>query len=461
MIEIDEKNVIESVNELFDNYNFEDIFIKFNDENNDYINLAKKWKIYKKVLFNDNFIKDFKNSKFYQEKFSYSVKWKNNVFFRIARVWEKFTIRKLWFTFDFYEIYRVDQVLFNFVNTVLLQNYNKTLLISWRTWSWKTTFILSLLNMINDYNYEKIVEKQLKKVLKKMLKEKKIEIKITKNNITQIIQDYLDKKEIEILEKVVWEFLDNIKIKNLLENYEGGSVFTIEKPIEYFFDKDLNLFFNQNEVDSKNSQIANESYIKLVDTSLQSNPSIIYISEIKNKTEYERFLDTIYVWPAVIASNHANSVFQNLKRIESVSNNIKEIKSKITMGLWWLINLERYEVVWDKIYLSSYELLKMYEKDVRWSYFSNNDDVFYSQMLIEYRNKNYYISHEISLLYNMLLHYLSWKQFFLKKFKKDEQIKILNDNRQLLKDIYNISDEAVNFLETQIYENYEKFKNYL
>jgi len=74
---------------------------------------------------------------------------------------------------------------------------------------------------------------------------------------------------------------------------------------------------------------------------LQSNPDIVYISEIKNKVEYERFVDSVYVWPVIIASNHANNVFQNLKRIESITTNVEEIKSKISMWLWWLVNLRR------------------------------------------------------------------------------------------------------------------------
>jgi len=457
MIELKKDN-IETLAELLNNYDFEDMFFKLDDDK-PIIHLSKKWKIYLRITFNESFENDFKNSNFYQDKFSYSVKWWKNIFFRVAKNWERFTIRKLWYTFDFYENYRTDPVLFWFISNVLLQKYNKTLLISWRTWSWKTTFILSLLNMLNVYDFNKVVSKQLLKALNSMLKAKNIEIKITTENLNNIIQDYLTEEETIQLQEIVWWLLDKIKIKELLDNYYWATVYSIEKPIEYFFEEDTNLYFNQNEIDSTTAEIANENYIRLVDIALQSNPNIVYISEIKNKIEYERFLDTVYVWPSIIASNHANNVFQNLKRIESISTNISEIKSKITMWVWGLINLERYEVIWDQIYLSSYEILKMYENSVKWSYFANEDAVFQSQMLIEYKKENYYISHELSLLYNMYLNYLRWKSFVLKNIKKQKMLSLLTEHRQQLENLYWVWENGLVFLEETIIENYSKFED--
>ena len=460
------KEMIDTVDELFQNYDFEDLFIKMEENNwmfdwKKEANLSKWWKIYLRLKLSESFIDDFEKSSFYQDKFSYSVKYKNDIFFRIARNWNKFTIRKLWYTFDFYETYITDPVLFSFVDEVLLQEYNKTLLISWRTWSWKTTFILSLLNMLNEYNYEKILSKQIIKILKKILTSKKINIKIEQNNIMSIIEDYLNEDEKSSLSTAVWSFLEQIKIKSLLETYNWGTVYTIEKPIEYYFETDDFLYYNQNEVDSSTAEKANDHYIKLVDIALQSNPSIIYISEIKNRVEYERFLDTIYVWPAVIASNHSNSVFQNLKRITSISTNEKEVKSKIVMWVWWLINIKRHKVIWDKIFLSSYEILKMYKERVKWWFYSNSEDVFINQMKIELKSDYYYIPHELSLLYNVYLNYLKWKSFILTEYKPNEILSLLSKNEQWLKELYKINDESIKFLENKLVENYEKYKEFL
>jgi len=445
--------MLKSIKELLFWEDFEDLFIKL-ENNKNIVFYSKKWKIFKKWKFTEDWKKDFLNSNLNQNKNSYSVKY-NKIFFRVARIWKKYTIRKLWYTFNFFEKYNKDPVLFSFISNVLLQNYNKTLLISWRTWSWKTTFILSLLNMFNDFTYNDILKLHITKVVKNILKQKKIYIEIW-DNIETVIKDYLQKEELEILKDLVWKFIEEIKIEKLFEKYNNWSVFTIEKPIEYFFEEDNNLFFNQNQISNTNADEANNSYINMLDIALQSNPNIIYISEIKNKIEYERFLDTIYVWPAIIASNHSNNVFQNLKRIESITDNEKEVKSKITMWLWGLINFERYNVIWDNIYLSSYELLKMYENKVKSSYFSNKIDIFINQMTIEFKNKNYYINHFSSLLYNIYLYYISWKDFILKDFKLKVILNILNNNKDTLKNVYNLTDEALNFLETKLIENYQK-----
>jgi len=432
---------------------FEDLYLALLRKE---IYLKKDWRLVEKIELTDEQVEDIKNSILTQDKFSYSIEsWK--YFYRIAKNWDNMVIRKLWFTFDFYKNYRTDPFLMSFVSEVLTQRDNKTLLVSGLTWSWKTTFLLSLLEMLNNYNYNKIVKEQALKFTEGILKEKGIEMEIKLENLETIIADNFNDKEKELLSFSLNNFLEQIKIKELLDRFNKKAVYTIEKPIEFVFKDWKDLIFFQNEVDTTTPEIADKNYIRLLDLALQSNPDIVYISEIKNKVEYERFVDSVYVWPVIIASNHANNVFQNLKRIESITTNVEEIKSKISMWLWWLINMRRREVTTNdnkNIMLFSYELLKMFKEDVKVAYAWNSNEVFINKMLIENRNSDYYVSHETSLLYNIYLLFLKWKHFKLKEISEKKLLEILNNNYTDLKELYKLSEEKFTFLKNRIMEEY-------
>jgi len=196
--------------------------------------LKKDWRIIEKIELNDKQIEEIKTSELFQNKFSYSIKsWKS--FYRIAKNWNNMVIRKLWFTFDFYKSYRTDPFLMSFISEVLTQRNNKTLLISGLTWSWKTTFILSLLEMLNYYDYNMIVKEQALKITEGILKEKGIEMEIKLENLETIIKDNFDNKEKKLLTFSLNSFLEQIKIKELLEKFNKKAVYTIEKPIEFVF----------------------------------------------------------------------------------------------------------------------------------------------------------------------------------------------------------------------------------
>jgi len=413
------KNIWKYNNVIDDIYkfDFEDLYL-----NDNKLYYKKSWKIFWYKDIDKQWIEELRKEWFFEDKQSYSLKkvidW-NKIFFRIAKSQNQRVIRKLWFTFDFYKNFRHDKVLFEFISSVLKQQNNKSLLISWLTGSWKTTFILSLLEMINNYSYSEIVLEQLKDILDKQLKNKNINIDLDNKSIQElktIINDHLNEEEKKIIWKILEEYLKEIWIEDLLDKYNNNAVYTIEKPIEYFFEN-KNLVFWQNEIETKDTEQANELYTELVDTALQSNPDIIYISEIKNKLEYQKFIDIIFVWPTVIASNHANGVFGNLRRLEAVSENKSEIKEKIANWLWWLLNLKRYEIISldnKKPFVFSYEFLKFFPEDVYDFYVLNNDKEFKNKLLLEEKNKNYYLSHNLSLIFNIYVLYKKWYNFILK-----------------------------------------------
>ncbi len=442
-------------------FDFEDLYV-----NNNKLYYKKSWKIFGYKDIDKNWIDMLKKEWFFENKQSYSLKkvvdWKK-IFFRIARSQNQIVIRKLWFTFDFFRNFRHDKVLFEFVTSVLKQQNNKSLLISWLTGSWKTTFILSLLEMINNYTYKDIVLVQLKDILDKQLKSKKINIDLRNKNIQElkiIINDFLDKEEKKIIWEILNKYLKEIWIEELLDKYNNNSVYTIEKPIEYYFEN-KNLIFWQNEIEAKNTEQANELYTELVDIALQSNPDIIYISEIKNRIEYQKYIDIIFVWPTVIASNHANSVFWNLRRLEAVSENKNEIKEKIANWLWWLLNLKRYEIISldnKKPFVFSYEFLKFFPEEIYDFYVLNNDKEFKNKLLLEERNKNYYLPHSLSLIFNIYVLYKKWYNFILKLTSWLELQKIVEENAEKLAELYNVWYEETKFVLDKYFKLEEEYK---
>lgn len=308
-----------------------------------------------------------------------------------------------------FDSYLIQTPLMTFIKNLFLNN--KSLLISWETGSWKTAFVISLLNEINENPIEDFVAKMYVKILKFQFWVElptNISFELAKSKLEECLKNdkgYSKFKSIEEINRVI---LSN-PFTTILEKLQNNILFTIENPIEYNFPLG-SLQIEQIETDDYSGQIMN---------SLRNNPNLVYISEIRRQSEYEDFLLASSQGKQIISTNHSDWVFGNIQKIISYTSP-ERAKQDIIMGVNWFLNFKRYFAtinIWKDseidVFLSSYEFLYLNEY-LKWLLNTTKGVEEFKQLtraryLSDYDSVGIYLDHKISLTYNL---YIIFKKYW-------------------------------------------------
>lgn len=396
--------------------------------------------------------------------------------FRIAHDENFYTVRKLWKIFSFIDVYWDDEILLRLFTRILnMDTSNKSILVSWSTGSWKTTLLIAFLQFLNIYTAQDLIKFIIYKTINNKLMEWiSISFEKFKEKDLEVIQEELvsfyklKKEEVDSILDWINSYCESNWLDKLLENYEWGVVFSIEKPIEKKFTSDKMLFLqNSAEFESSNSKDVKEfenwktlddirlkKFLTAAEVALQSNPKIMYVSELKRDEEFKKWLDIIVTWFPVLASNHSWDIFQNLERILWIDmNNEKSLKNKIISWLGGLLNLKRYNT-WSWRFLISYEYL-IFEKDISKHLVNNSIEQF--KHLIQTAGlslKQEYISHEISLISNLYKIFLKNQEYErIKEFNEEDIMNLFSPfnlstvSQTYSYDVQKITNFAKNYIE--------------
>ena len=383
-------------------------------------NIDEKDAINKGVLTDKNF-------------FAYEIPGKENISFRISHIEKYYTVRKIPNVFSFLDVYGDDIMMLLFFAKVLTTDAsNKSILLSWSTGSWKTSMLIAFIELLNKYGIDSIKKAMIYKILNNNL-DTTITIPFVeykKKSIEEIKEELVSyykmkNEKVEELFNSVDSYLSSNLLDKLIETYDGGTIFSIEKPIEKKFDNE-NIFFIQTDVAFNSSnekdsslfergetieQIWLKKFLLAAEVSLQSNPSLVYISELKKDEEFKKFLDIITTGFPVLATNHSWDIFQNLERILWVDmSNERSMKNKLISWLGWIMNLKRYRTK-SKNFLISYEYLIL-EPDIG-KQFVNNDVAQFKQLVTKVNIgwNGQYVSHQVSLFSTLYRRWLKNKEF--------------------------------------------------
>lgn len=406
------KNTSTIIN-ILDNENFEDGYIHiplgiFALKKNKKI--FKEYKnIKKEELIKIWLLQENKSSYYFETE-----KWNS---FRVAVSQEGIVMRKVGTELDFLQTYYNNFFLLHFIQNTLK---NGSLLISGATWTWKTTFIQSLLNFFNNYDDFKMLKVMVKKWLENFsnftTNNKKVFDNIKTEEELMLFVDNIISNEKEKEDFFSWiaEYFKRTNLQDFLQLFDKKFCYTIERPLEYKFKKN-NLMFFQNDISSWDEQ---QTYLKLAEISLQSNPDLLYISEIKTSKEYGNWTRVIQQGVKVVASNHADSVFQNFIRIlAEVWWKEDATKLRIVSGLAGIMNIRRYETS-DNSFLISYEMLDFTNNKIK-NIFLKEDIEMFKNRIVSFDNSGVYFSHNESLFVEMMSRFKKWKPFLIKNWNLD------------------------------------------
>lgn len=300
-----------------------------------------------------------------------------------------------------FDSYLIQIPLITFIKNLFLNN--KSLLISWETGSWKTAFVISLLNAINENSIEDFMARMYMKVLKFQFwveLPENTSFQQSKMKIEECLNMKDNNSKFKSIEEINRVILSN-PFTTILKKMENNVLFTIENPIEYHFPLG-SLQIEQIETEDYSGQIMN---------SLRNNPNLVYISEIRRQSEYEDFLLASSQGKQILSTNHSDWVFGNIQKIMSYTSP-ERAKQDIISGVNGFLNFKRYFATIDvgddskmDIFLSSYEFLYLSEY-LKGLLNSTRDIEEFKQLtrakyLSDYDSVWIYLDHNISLAYNL------------------------------------------------------------
>lgn len=341
----------------------------------------------------------------------------------------------------------------------------KSIIISWKPWSWKTTSLINAISFLNENTYNTIYLDKIIVFIKSLLDnneeffiENKIPLSTTtkklQNQLWQIwynskkfiiwfsklrsiiinlnvrwtyvswkelidflinlflreerkewnhlYQIFLKRKYIKLLSefleeyepinRILWQIFLELEwyIKQHIDQAEDYSLFNIirkfnlswirdlhilENPVEYIYDKKYINFF-QYDLETHFSEPWDEKMTEDEATAvkldrfkymiLRDAPDIVFLWEVRSKTEIEFFSSISNTWNPVLTTMHANSWFHNVVKMIEASDSASFALNNVTTNLSYSINLASYFFKWlvpvsDKIspFIQYYDVLDL------------------------------------------------------------------------------------------------------
>jgi len=417
-------------------WDFEDLYI-FPEEKKAYL---KKNQIISWVIKNINH-QELKEFGIINERVSnsYSLEHKWNPLRIEKTINNTYCIRKLSNPVNFLSwLVQRDSVLMAFLSrTLSSESQNHSLLLSWATASGKTTFILSLLEFLNNYDENAFKNYYFYKYLSNTKGVKFNKKDVFEKNYKETIKNFKNffktEKRAEWKIAAIRNLIKTSNFLSLIKKYNKKVVYTLENPIEYFFDN-KNLLFNQNAITKTKNKSSEKNFVEAISSSLRFDPNLVYVSEVRTSKEYNKLLELFEDGFPVIGTLHSSWVFNTIQKLieygKANNRTSKGVKQAITSWIGWLIHLKRYSTKsWD--FLSSYEFLEFSDNEQLKARFENSDKVtrFQNWSLranyISEDNYHYYISHTDSLLYRLYTKYTKTKRVYdIKKMGYEDIVKL-------------------------------------
>lgn len=385
---------------------------------------------------------DIKEKNLWKKPISYIYEW-IVLRFKLNYTWGKLSsvnFRRSKWLFDF-NSYLEHSLFLKFLQQLFLKG--KSFLISWETGSWKTTFLLSLYKYLNEHDVDEFKRRGY--------------INLLKNSQIDVNEDMTYEQCISVMEKLISEhrmawtiqMYDSAILANpivpIIETMQNTFIYTLENPIEY------NLADESNGIDFE--QIETDDYSSHLTSTVTVNPNMVYVSELRTIEDYNNFLLVSAQWKQVVSTNHAENVFENIKKIIWYVGNESFVKQAIASWVWWFIHFKRYYPTWyyvqkenggfelkefgftdevidgivvkkkENIFLVSYEYLSFMDDEIRMMFQSEKDlEMFKTRVNNQYfyipndfsskeewRAVMLYFPHEVSLLYNMFNIYKKYR----------------------------------------------------
>lgn len=393
--------------------------------------------------------------------------------------WNEITIRKLTTPRKISDSVK-DKLLTKCVIDSLLSR--KWFVISWKTWSWKTTTLISHLVFFNENDYSTIMLEEIEKIYSWLL----YAIKSSKPNEFQESKKYLEKmywslENIEMIKKDLkfsfiwsqrflytkyskkWEILPLIKLFQALDYYFKNQK---EEKIEQWWKVFIELFkLNQQYIFDQIRKVENTEYIQSIKRFTQSrqrnivtleepieyiywkdwilrffqhslsqhfnwkyerfikqilrdNPSICYVWEVRTWEEIDVFLTSMSLWITSMTTCHSYNSFDTLNKFIDLS-----LKWK-----WEVLNILTNSFhSWMNIESYFFSSLKNYNHIVSW-YIQWFDYLLMDNPSTVVQFRNSYVKWELSEFANKLRNWQrSWKwlAYIPKKYTLNYRLMVL------------------------------------
>lgn len=398
--------------------------------------------------------------------------------------WNEMTIRKLT-TPRKLEDFIFDKVLIQCVINWLLSR--KWFVVSWKTWSWKSTMLISILNYFNDNDFSTIILEQIEKLYYEFLETIKnssdkefIETKQYLNKMYRSLENidimkkdlmyafYWWKKYIYTKYSKKWEILQITKIFQVLEfffknqkaekvkNWWTLLIKLYELNKEYLLNKirevENSSFFQsikkftlsrQRNIVTLEEPIEfiywkewilrfyqhsvtnhfNWNHNEFVNQILRDNPNVCYIAEVRNQEEIDTFLTSMSIWITSMTTCHSYDSIEVLMKFIDISKK----------WLWEVINiLTNSYHSWINIESYYFSSLKPIQNLVSW-FIQWYDYLNFSDQRLIIMFRNLYLKNELSSFSNQLKNwYMTWDKlsYFSKKFTLNYRLMILFEDIQ-------------------------------
>lgn len=393
--------------------------------------------------------------------------------------WNEMTIRKLT-TPRKLEDFIFDKTLVQCVIDWLLSR--KWFVVSWKTWSWKSTMLISILNYFNDNDFSTIILDEIEKLyysfLEKVKSSSEKEFIETKQFLEKyyrslenidIIKDDISywflwwKKYIYKKYSIKWEFLQVTKIFQILDFFFKN---TKTEKIQTWWNVIIKLFeLNKEYLLKEIRKIENTSFIQsvkkftlsrqrnivtleepiefiywkewilrfyqhsvsnhfhwhhqeFVNQILRDNPNICYIAEVRNQEEIDTFLTSMSIWITSMSTCHSYDSIEVLMKFIDISKK----------WIWEVINiLTNSYNSWINIESYYFNSLKPIQNIVNW-FIQWYDYLDFSDQRLMIMFRNLYLKNELSSFSHQLKNwYMTWEKlsYFSKKFTLNYRLMIL------------------------------------
>lgn len=378
---------------------------------------------------------------YYNNWWAKDLQWFRGLYWQEIK-WEYLNIRKLWQPKDLDEFIE-DPLLKKMLAWSFL--YDKWTIISWKTGSWKTTLLISFFSFLNKETPQSYT-----------LKKKKEFLKYCWINIdTQDVDNYFNNNLSEENKELFYSNLEDdvlYKMLNYIEKENRKVVYTIENPIEFYFQSnimnfiqnDIFLHWQENVIKNEIHNVKLSENIKNILTvindiykewisynkwkwiveqtnifskMLRTNPDLSLIWEIRNQVEFDWFLKSIAVWIPTYTTLHSDDAFSTLQRLYDTSSlsHLEKI-NLISSAIYWIINTKIfYSKVLNKV-IPFFDILFLEDEGTRlelynflkdWQLYKLWDKLkdLWTKKIDDDKWKVIYLNKKSSLLYNLYKNY--------------------------------------------------------
>jgi len=229
--------------------------------------------------------------------------------------WKEITVRKMTWKVKIEDIIKDEKLL-----DILLDSFTteKSLVVSWRPWSWKSTILISALEFFNNNTYNELVVKLFFEIVLKVL---------------------------------YWniELKNDFEIENFIEKYFDWDKEFAEDKIKYFFKLLSKIMFNE----SKLKKIYELNYFLLLLESILDFKIDLWLPKDEYKTVFELLKIMLFDDEnKEIIVNNTIEYFKQHKMLKKLKN----------FNKLWLKNINTLEAPVEYLYQKNY--LRFYQHDV-------------------------------------------------------------------------------------------------